>query len=246
MFKLLTFILVISFICPHAYAQENDVEINLDALQDYTPPPMFDAEPEALTPLPATPPASVEIIKTVVTPIPQRKPPFTGTLKKQEIDIKEDQIVLQTAKDILRQIEGESLESIIEQEVTPPPAPIKEVIKKPVVKKAEPLALTKPFEVSLPYETAETELSEEQKNILLQQILIRLQKYEEARLEVKAYASSDVVEESPTRRLSLERALEIRNFLISRGVGEEKIYLRALGASEQNNADYVQLTISRL
>ncbi len=246
--KLLTCLAFLSLIVySHAFAQDSGVEIDLNALENYTPPPMFEEETEALTPLPAVAPPPVEAIKTVNVPLPQRKPPFTGTLKKREIDIDEEQIVLQTAKDILKQIEGgkpESLQSLNNAAVQPPPqqlSPIKTTVKNEAI-----LSSSKPVIVPLPFTVSDVSLSEEQKLILLEQIFIRLQKYEGAHVEVRAYASSEVAQESPARRISLERALAIQDFLTSKGIEKERIYLRPLGTPEQGNADYVELVISRL
>ncbi len=248
--KLLILILIILFASFPATAQDTNVEINLDTLQGYTPPPMFEeTEPEALTPMPAVAPAPVEIIKTANVPIPQRKPPFSGTLKKRNVDRIEEQVVLQTAKDILRQIEGDTpknLQEIAREEEPPEPTLLQQIVKKPVIQENVPITLNGPFEISIPYKPDEATPSNEHRRILLEQIFTRLHKYEDAHLEVRAYASSPALQKSPARRLSLERALGIQDFLLSKGIAEERIYLRPLGQAVQSRSDTVQLVVSRL
>ena len=239
------FTLIAVFISTSALAQGN-VEINLDALEGYTPPPMFEeAEPGPLTPDP--PPAPV-VAKTVNVPIPAKKPAITRTVKQATTEI-EDQIVLQTAQDILRQIEGKpplpkpSVE-VEEVKALAPPPPMPE----PVIPVKNKITLDENgrFEVVLPFTPGEEALSKEHQSILSQQIVLRMQKYENVRLDVRAFASSADAQESPSRRLSLVRALAVRNFLSSKDISKENIYLRPLGRSNTPNSDYIQLTLSQI
>ena len=233
------------FISGPVTAQDSNVEINLDALQKYTPPPMFvepdstdEPEIEYLTPLP---PSEVITPKKIVTvPLPAKKPAFHGTMRAQSLDIEEHQVIVQNAQDVLRQIEG-----------SPPNAApdVKKTANPPeqlAVKDRSSLTHGDHFEVTLPFPPAETALSAEHIQITLRQILIRLQKYEDARLEVIAYASSPEAQESFARRTSLKRALAIQDLLASKGINPRQIYLRPLGRAKSESKDYVQLRVSRL
>ena len=101
------------------------------------------------------------------------------------------------------------------------------------------------FEISLPFEADKTELDEVQRRVVLQQVLIRLQKYDDATLEIRSYASSADNIESGARRTALARALAIEALLMDKGIQETRIFLRPLGAvhGEQENA--AVLSISR-
>lgn len=57
----------------------------------------------------------------------------------------------------------------------------------------------------------------------------RLQKDEDLNLQLLAYASGDDASASKARRLSLSRALEVRKFLMDKGVRSTRIEVRALG-----------------
>ncbi|MBR9973481.1 OmpA family protein [Magnetospirillum sp. J10] len=57
----------------------------------------------------------------------------------------------------------------------------------------------------------------------------RLQKDEDLNLQLLAYAAGDEASASKARRLSLSRALEVRKFLMDKGVRSTRIEVRALG-----------------
>ena len=231
-----------------AFAQGDNIEINLDTLQVYTPPPMFDGTPP--TAEKAKPSRSVAIIsKPKFVPVPMRKPRYSGPLIGRNDapmpEIEEAQIVLQTAQDILRQIEGdtEPVEPPAVQAAPASPPPRLEPVR---VKDKSSMNHAETFELILPFKLGETRLSKEHETLLLQQIVIRLQKYDDVQLEVRAFASSEEQQESPARRLSLARALAVRDFLNTRNIPRENIYLRPLGRAETANSDYVELIVSRI
>lgn len=236
---LLCFVFVLFAGATSTWAEDSGVEINLETLDSYTPPPMFETAP------PALPPPEVDKQRTyVAVPIPSKKPKYVPS---REPDIEESQLVIQTAYDILQQIEGDDF-------VPPAPAP-KASEKEPVQKVAPPakvkdlttLGHSGAFELSLPYEGEETALTEQQKKIINREILLRLLKFENTALEVRAYAPSDKEQDSPARRASLERALAIKSFLTEKNIASRRIYIRPLGKNTPNaQKNAVELSITAL
>ncbi len=60
---------------------------------------------------------------------------------------------------------------------------------------------------------------------------------------VVAYAAGTPDDPSTARRLSLSRALAVRSALMANGVGSSRIYVRALGAPKDGEADRVDLAV---
>jgi len=235
-----------------AYAQSSNIEINLDALESYAPPPMFEPEQpnaqDGLLPLPE--PSSLNK-KRVNVPLPEKKPVFIKRRSydaSKEIDIDASQVVLQTAQDILKQIDG--VDGTLSHETAKgeaaPPVVKVESPPAPSIKERAVLSEQGDFNLVLPFKPQQNELSDEHKKILLQQVLLRLQKYENARLEIKSYASSLEAQATYARRLSLIRALAVQKFLIDKNIPETSIFVRPLGADNNGSADYIELIISRI
>ena len=132
-------------------------------------------------------------------------------------------------------------ETLIEEQVKP-------TMRRPTIKEEAYLTKSgKPYEVSLQFRVLESAISEDHKIIILEEVFTLLKKHEDASIEVRAYASDEGDQGSAARRASLERALAVEEFLLTKGIEEERIYLRALGnKSAQENGDYVSLLISRL
>lgn len=84
-------------------------------------------------------------------------------------------------------------------------------------------------DLSLIYERGQTELNSVHKTILSENILSLLKNYPSSRLEIKAYADKIEDMHSGARRISLARALAIREFLLKEGVSADRMNLRALG-----------------
>ena len=79
---------------------------------------------------------------------------------------------------------------------------------------------------------------------LLNGIAARLRQDENTRLEVLGYASGTPETNRESRRLSLERALAVRSYLIDQGVRRTRIDVRALGqTAPQGPADRVDLLL---
>ncbi|HET8728458.1 MAG TPA: OmpA family protein [Alphaproteobacteria bacterium] len=80
---------------------------------------------------------------------------------------------------------------------------------------------------------------------LLSGLAQRLMENEELRLQVRAYAGGTPETASQARRLSLNRALAVRTFLIDRGVRGTRIDVRALGNTAlEGSQDRVDLQFS--
>jgi len=79
---------------------------------------------------------------------------------------------------------------------------------------------------------------------LLNGIAARLRQDENARLEIRGYASGTPETNRESRRLSLERALAVRSYLIDQGVRRTRIDVRALGpTAPQAPTDRVDLLL---
>ena len=64
------------------------------------------------------------------------------------------------------------------------------------------------------------------------------------RVQLLAYASADERSEAKARRLSLSRALEVRSYLIGKGVASTRMDVRALGnQAPSGSPDRVDLTL---
>jgi outer membrane protein OmpA-like peptidoglycan-associated protein len=67
-----------------------------------------------------------------------------------------------------------------------------------------------------------------------------------ARVEIRAYTPETAQTESKARRLSLARALAIRDYLVRNGVADDRIDSRALGAvPSETNPDRIELYVER-
>jgi outer membrane protein OmpA-like peptidoglycan-associated protein len=98
------------------------------------------------------------------------------------------------------------------------------------------------FRVVFPDDTARTLSPADTR--LLTGIAGRLRSEENARLQVLGYASGTPDTNRESRRLSLERALAVRSYLIDQGVRPTRIDVRALGSTApQGPADRVDLLL---
>src|SRR5690606_30598405 len=101
-------------------------------------------------------------------PVPTPKPAHTYNKPPVELDLDENQLVLQTAQDILRQIEGLDVgdrptKPLAATQIRPSPEPVPEPVALETVKEEPaPLSLSAPFELSLPYEKGKTTLTKAQ------------------------------------------------------------------------------------
>ena len=80
----------------------------------------------------------------------------------------------------------------------------------------------------------------------LDKVAIKLLNEPDQRLQLVAYATTASENASAARRLSLLRALEIRNLLIQKGVSATTMSVRALGDSVKSYpADRVDIIMTR-
>lgn len=84
-----------------------------------------------------------------------------------------------------------------------------------------------PFRLS--YAPGASALTTEQEKQISEQILSRMKSDEAIRLEIRAFAQPHTKGQSETRRLSLQRALVIRDFLMKGGIDRRRILLYPLG-----------------
>ncbi len=238
--SLLTFAFIVQAGFVPALAADNDVQVDLGTLENYSPPPMFGAAPAI------KPPAAAK---------PEKKKPVE--------DISEKNIVQPTAAEILKQIED------MEAGRTSKPAKAKpkaKVAAKPVEENkpvriradnaqekeepAEAQVITQApisvssgvYEMSIPLLPGSTE-SQDAQDAALNEILPRLRAAENARLEIHSFATVKDNANGEAHRLSLKRALALKSFLVTNGIGERRINVLPLGAKTEilpkNRMDFV-------
>lgn len=260
--------------------QKQNVEINLDVLEGYTPPPMFEGKPlskpvygrPALKPPKGyQEPSSLkyEIIrpkpkkiaapsKKITVPRPARKPKFSavqkpkerikiaaGPMAHEEKNEPEDQVLKSdplkkslanpSASDVLDKIDGPSklkkASPLPKAEpaivLAEPLEPLPEVKKQDHAPKEEALTLE--------FMPGDSSLTEGMKTALMKEFVDG--NSSEKPIEIRAYAASanpaasGASEAGPSeiRRLSLERALTIRTFLMDKGIAPARLIVRPLG-----------------
>ena len=101
-------------------------------------------------------------------------------------------------------------------------------------------------EYSLGFAAESFELSDAAKS-QLDSVIATMGQDENLRIQLQAYAQGDGSNASKARRLSLSRALQVRSYLIDRGVRSTRIDVRALGANVPSGpADRVDIkTVQR-
>jgi outer membrane protein OmpA-like peptidoglycan-associated protein len=82
--------------------------------------------------------------------------------------------------------------------------------------------------ISLAFDAEDAKVSDRARNDLVT-LVKRMQKDEDLNLQLLAYASGDEASASKARRLSLSRALEVRKYLMDKGIRSTRIEVRALG-----------------
>jgi len=111
---------------------------------------------------------------------------------------------------------------------TPPPMTASATTATPLPAAPAAIELKAGRALSIPFDGANTKLSEANKPGLLK--LVRaVRGNKDFRLQVKAFASGADLSTSKARRMSLERALNVRTFLIDNGVRSTQIDVHALG-----------------
>ena len=165
----------------------------------------------------------------------QKAPPASVEIEKI---IEESDTVLENAQSILEEL-GESTAP------APTKKPVAQVTKPPAPVVTEPAETTSAADLRLDYTGDQTVLENSQKEQLLEKIFGELEKSNNKRVFVYAHAASPDKEQSLSRRISLQRALDIESYLTSQGIAEEQIIILPLGNTQQN-ADRVNLEIKTL
>ena len=127
-----------------------------------------------------------------------------------------------------------------------PAAPAAEEASLPPETAPEPMPATGNDEYSLGFAPDSFEISEAAK-AQLDRVIATMGKDDDLRIQLQAYAQGDGTNASKARRLSLSRALQVRSYLIDRGVRSTRIDVRALGANVPSGpADRVDIkTVQR-
>ena len=100
------------------------------------------------------------------------------------------------------------------------------------------------FELS--FKPGDTELSQKHKRILEQDLIENLNNRPSTRIEIKSYAMQVDDTQSGARRISLARALAVRQFLLSQGIKPQRMDLRALGENSNGSPkDRIDITLKQ-
>ncbi len=216
--------LALALISPLAYAQGKDVQVNLEVLEHYAPPPMFGAE-DAPKPKVAAKPAKKAVV---------------------ERDLQEKDIVQPTASEILKSIETmEKKHATAPKKKTTPEQKrvytgkmdqndkalrvrADESIKTERVKaeRASDVVKIEPeYKLSVPLDAANAGDLPQVREILLP----KLKNSQSTRLEIRSFANGDAAKAGDARRHSLSQALEVKKFLVSQGIDARRIDVMPLG-----------------
>lgn len=96
--------------------------------------------------------------------------------------------------------------------------------------------------ISVPFAIGKSDLDIRQQKILNENVLQILKQNSGWRIQIQAFASADNKEQASSRRLSLSRALSIRDYLMKNGIDAKQIDVRALGdQTNRTPADRVDL-----
>lgn len=100
-------------------------------------------------------------------------------------------------------------------------------------KNAETIAEDERF-LSLAFQKGETQLSSRHKEYIQVRLIEHLKAQSTVRLEIKAFADSQSEDtRSGARRVSLARALAVREYLLTQGIQADRMDLRALGSKTE-------------
>ncbi|MCB1531283.1 MAG: OmpA family protein [Alphaproteobacteria bacterium] len=219
------FILFIA-VCFAALPASAQVEVNMDVLEGYTPPPMFDApEPAASkAPLPSKKPHT-----------PAKPQPAPVEPVEKEI-LQESALATPDAREILATLDPTA--ELPPEQPPAPPEPKREIVY------AQPLP-SGPGKVSVAFLPGETTLQAPIPRSTIDEITIALKSHPQARIQIFAYADSSATDtESQERRVSLERALTVRSYLAQNEISPAIMDIRPLGShSEQSPLERVDIVL---
>ena len=172
--------------------------------------------------------------------------------------IEDSDLVIQNAQDVLRQLGGEVAPAPPKPAVKPTPStsPIGRVNAEPlefgtpsqarqVVKPLPTIADSATSKLELNFSADQLTLAELQKTDIIEQVFIPLKENNNVRVFIKSHAASPDKEQSESRRVSLQRALAVQEFLEAKGVQRTKLIVMPMGNTVQN-ADRIHLELSSL
>lgn len=94
--------------------------------------------------------------------------------------------------------------------------------------------------LTLPFKSGQDEVDSFMKDIILNEVIPVLRDNLNIRLQVQSFASLSGGQGNSARRLSLSRALSIRNFLVEQGIDPRRMEVRAMGSqSDRSPADRI-------
>ena len=245
----------------------------LDELKNYQPPPMFDAEkpatPAAEKPENKNKPKAAE---TQAAPVPRKKPKIAAQEKEKpsKISIREASPLPKAA---LTDVEATPLDGtedtdeppVLEpedlaadaqeqEEAAPPDAPERAHDEASLPPQPAPFLMdapqsaeliqSRPGTVSLNFSSGKTDVPPEMQDILQVSILDAARVMPDARIEIRSYAAAPPEGESQARRLSLLRALQIRDYLVTARMDSGRIDILPLGTQTRAlPADRVDIVV---
>lgn len=121
--------------------------------------------------------------------------------------------------------------------ITPPVPPAPQMASRPA-------AAVPADTVRILFDGENTELSEAGKQAL-NAVVQKMTADQESRLQLVAYATGPGDQASKARRVSLSRALSVRGYLIAQGVRSTRIDVRALGHTDEQQADRVDAVLAK-
>ena len=267
----LLLIISVSFATLPVCAQE-DVEINLEVLEGYDPPPMFSSpEPEPQPPLKAPPvkkkqaqpkteskkPKAAKVADR--PPVPPRRPKVTHAAESFIAKARAEYLASKDDAESEAPQEASQIAVVpVKKASSPPPMPggmtikgdddlemelmsptVQEILasiddgdddkRAPVPAGAVTALPSEGANISFGFEPGVSGLPLESKQSILTQVRSQLTAGNVERVEIRAYASMIDQVVSSARRISLARALEIRDFLTQGKVDASDIDIRPMG-----------------
>lgn len=243
--------LIVAFVFSSA-ALAQSVEVNRDVLGDYTPPPMFGAPLTTPDSIASSSTPTLDKVDTsektneappltqpfISPPKPQKKPAFARSViaknrlnKVQAAPVEEvevEKIIVTEAPDLeVKTPDVRDILASIDPDVDLPAERADLPAKERVL--AEPLPLAGDI-ISFQYMPGETSLNADISDEVFESIFAKTKGRPNARIEIHGYAlSTDEGGESIERRLSLARALNMREMLTDRRISSQIIDIKALG-----------------
>ena len=159
-------------------------------------------------------------------------------------DIDDSDLVIQNAYDILKQIDEESADDLPPPVKKSTPTTTKAPVRTITAEKIPPFS--GPKEYSLSFENPDSPLSESHEKVLIEDIFFNLKSDATLRLEIRAFSNVLSEQQSQARRASLQRAIQIRDYLMEKGLDERRFFIRPLGHNDKSDKERVELLLKRI